>query len=121
MHHLNVRVAWHDSRWNGAVCRHPSGNPFCTDLDRIRLERDDAAEDQVAGKLFNELSPEQLPPCKAEAGAFMNEQEWWRLIEHPYQDNKKTFTTHGHLRPTTIRACYPCVAFVSLEVETSGN
>ena len=41
MFHLTARVAWHDSRWNGRVCRTPSCNSFCTALDRIREERDD--------------------------------------------------------------------------------
>lgn len=48
MFHLNVRVPWHDSRWAGTVCSAPSCNSFCVDLDRIREERDDAYEDQVA-------------------------------------------------------------------------
>jgi ATP-dependent exoDNAse (exonuclease V) alpha subunit len=104
MNHLNVRVAWHDDRWNGTVCRAPSGNAFCVDLDRIRKERNDAAEDRIAGKAFADLDPTtQLPPCKAEAGAFMNEREWWREVDHPYRENKKAFETHGHLRPTRIK------------------
>ena len=41
MFHLTARVAWHDSRWNGSVCRQPSCNAFCAALDRIREERDD--------------------------------------------------------------------------------
>lgn len=27
MFHLTARVAWHDSRWNGTVCRRPSDAP----------------------------------------------------------------------------------------------
>lgn len=85
------------------MCAAPSANTFCVELDRIRLERDDAAQDRVAGRFFGELAPEQLPPCKAEGGAFMTEREWWRVVEHPYRANKNTQTTHGHLRPTRIR------------------
>lgn len=103
IHHLHVRVPWHDSRWNGRVCAAPSANTYCVALDRIRLERDDAAQDRVAGRPFGELTPDQLPPCKAEGGAFMAEQEWWRLVKHPYQENKNTQATHGQLRPTRIR------------------
>jgi hypothetical protein len=76
MHHLNVRVAWHDNKWDGTVCRNPSGNAFCVDLDRIRAERDDVVEDRLTGKWFAELKPQQMPPCKAESGAFMNSREW---------------------------------------------
>ena len=36
--HLTVRVAWHQERWNGTVCRHASGNSYCLDLKRIREE-----------------------------------------------------------------------------------
>lgn len=28
--HLTVRMAWHDSNWNGKVCRDPEGNTYCT-------------------------------------------------------------------------------------------
>jgi AAA domain/UvrD-like helicase C-terminal domain len=101
--HLNVRVPWHDSRWNGRVCRAPSCNTFCVELDRIRLERKDADEEKLAGSHFGDLGADQLPPCRAEAGAFMNEREWWRTVKHPYQDNKKTASTHGHLRSTRVR------------------
>lgn len=102
INHLTIRVAWHDNYWNGAICQRPSKNPFCTALDRIREERDDEAEDKIAGKGFWEIDPSQLPPCKAEAGAFMNEHEWSRLLIHPYQNNPKAKPTHGHLLPTTI-------------------
>jgi hypothetical protein len=99
---LNVRVAWHDDRWNGKVCRGPSENSFCLELDRIREERDDRAEDALAGQAFADLTPMQLPPCMAESGAFMNDREWWRVVEHPYQGIKKAQATHGHLQPTRI-------------------
>jgi len=72
LHHLNLRVAWHDDRWNGHVCRAPSRNSYCLDLDRIRAERDDAAEDKLSGKPFWELKDWQFPPCQADSGAFMN-------------------------------------------------
>ena len=76
MHHLNVRVAWHDNKWDGSVCRNPSGNAFCVDLDRIRAERNDGLEDRLARKWFAYLTPDQLPPCTAEAGAFMNSRKF---------------------------------------------
>src|SRR4051794_23440409 len=103
MFHLTVRVAWHDTRWNGRVCSAPSCNSFCTALDRIREERDDVAEYRMAGKQWNELSDDQLPPCKAESGAFMNPTAWIRKFEHPYTTIKKAADTHGHLRPTTMK------------------
>ncbi|MEO6603487.1 MAG: hypothetical protein ABIQ16_26625, partial [Polyangiaceae bacterium] len=101
--HLTARVAWHDSRWNGAVCRKPSCNSFCVALERVREERDDAKEVELAGKPWGQLLPEQLPPCKAESGAFMNEQEWTRRFVHPYAGIKKAADTHGHLKPTPVK------------------
>lgn len=101
--HLTMRVAWHDDRWNGRVCKEPSKNPFCVALDRIREEKNDEAEDRIAGKGFWELQPDQHPPCKAESGAFMNEQSWHRRLKHPYQDNSKVKETHGHLRPIDVK------------------
>ncbi|MGE3843381.1 MAG: AAA family ATPase [Vicinamibacterales bacterium] len=103
MHHLNVRVAWHDNRWNGTVCRRPGQNAFCVDLDRVRAERDDAAEEKRAGRWFAELERSELPPCKAEGGAFMSSREWWRTFEHPYAEIPKASDTHGHLRPTRVK------------------
>lgn len=72
MFHLNVRVAWHDNRWNGAVCNDPQANSYCLDLERIRSSRDDVQEVKFKGKLFGDISPKDLPPCKAESGAFIN-------------------------------------------------
>ena len=97
MHHLNVRVAWHDSKWSGYVCRAPSKNTFCLDLDRIRAERNDAAEDKVAGIHFSELAAAALPPCQGDSGAFMSDKEWCRTFEHPYAENQKAQATHGQL------------------------
>lgn len=103
MFHLTARVAWHDSRWDGTVCNAPSCNSFCVALDRIREERDDAKEDTFAGKAWSELRPEELPPCKAESGAFMNPNEWVRRFQHPYAGIKKAVDSHGHLKPTLVK------------------
>lgn len=103
MFHLTVRVAWHDSRWNGCVCQDPQGNTFCTELDRIRMSRDDESEKNVANHPWNELSVSDLPPCKAESGAFMNPHEWTREFVHPYANIKKASETHGHLKPTLVK------------------
>lgn len=103
MFHLTQRVAWHDNKWDSSVCCHPSENSYCIALDRIRAERDDAGEEALAGKSWHDISPEQLPPCKAEAGVFMNSAEWVRRFIHPYKDIKSTVTTHGHLKPRTLK------------------
>ena len=103
MFHLTQRVAWHDEKWNGGVCKSPSENSFCIALDRIRAERNDQAEDTLAGRAWNDLTQEELPPCKAEAGVFMNSKEWVRRFVHPYSNSERTAETHGHLKPRTLK------------------
>jgi AAA domain/UvrD-like helicase C-terminal domain len=103
MQHLTLRVAWHDSKWNGTVCQRPTENAYCLSLDRIRVERDDKHEAELAGKRWGELASDDQPPCKQEAGAFMSDREWTRTIRHPYQELDKTQNTHGHLRPTPVK------------------
>ncbi|MEU1603105.1 ATP-dependent RecD-like DNA helicase [Micromonospora matsumotoense] len=103
MHHLTVRVAWHDDAWNGKVCADPTGNPYCLDLDRIRVGRRDAQEQSLAGRSFIELDHTQRPPCVAESGAFMNPAPWVRQFQHPYATLRDTAATHGHLRPTSVK------------------
>lgn len=98
--HLTQRVCWHDNRWNGTVCARPSANTFCAALDRIREEKRDGIENGLADKAWNQLKPNDLPPCKAECGAFMSPHEWVRILKHPYQDLEKTRETHGHLVET---------------------
>jgi hypothetical protein len=102
MRHLTLRVAWHDRAWNGRVCANPRENASCLALDRIRLERDDAREQELTNQPFAELSASDLPPCKAESGAFMSPIPWTRTIDHPYRGNQKAAATHGHLRPTAF-------------------
>ena len=103
MFHLTMRVAWHESQWNGHVCPLPSSNSFCTALDRIREEKEDDKLDLLAKRGWDTLKPDELPPCKAESGAFMNEREWVRRFEHPYAEIKKAAETHGHLKPTMVK------------------
>ena len=103
MLHLTQRVAWHDDKWNGTVCANPTENSFCISLDRIRAERKDDVEKALAGTPWNELDPGELPPCKAEAGIFMNDTGWIRRFVHPYKDSEKTAKTHGHLKPTLLK------------------
>ena len=40
--HLSVRLCWHDSGWNGNVCKVPEKNTFCVCVDIVRKKRDKA-------------------------------------------------------------------------------
>lgn len=95
--HLTIRVAWHDSHWNGSVCAQPGLNSFCAALPRIRESKADG-EQALAGHSFAKLTQAQLPPCKAESGFFMSPQPWMREFEHPYTKNKNCVETHGDLK-----------------------
>jgi ATP-dependent exoDNAse (exonuclease V) alpha subunit len=99
--HLSIRVAWHDSRWNGTVCADPVANSFCSQLERIREEKNEAVEMKHCGQPFHELD-DGMPPCKRENGAFMNTDSWTRRFEHPFAKNKKCAETHGPLLPHTV-------------------
>ncbi|UGS38524.1 ATP-dependent DNA helicase [Capillimicrobium parvum] len=102
MRHLTLRVAWHDRAWDGHVCTRPKENAFCLALDRIHLSRDDEYEEGVASTSFADLPAADLPPCRAESGAFMSPGAWTRIIDHPYREIEKAAATHGHLRPTPV-------------------
>lgn len=95
--HLTIRVAWHDSKWNGSICSQPGLNSFCAALPRVR-ESKSIDEDELAGKTFDSLSPSELPPCKAESGFFMSPRPWVREFDHPYRANKHCTETHGNMK-----------------------
>ena len=98
--HLSIRVPWHDSGWTGCVCENPKENTDCLALELIRQEKDDAKEDAVAGRLFSELSQDQLPACAKERGSFMAPFEFIRMVSHPYVETSKL---HRHMLPTAFR------------------
>jgi hypothetical protein len=93
--HLSIRVAWHDNKWNGTTCCRPNSNGYCTQLPRIYEEK---KEDEVAERPWWEILPTELPPCKAEGGAFMNPKSYKRSFKHPYKEYAKA--NHAHLERT---------------------
>jgi len=98
-HHLTVRVAWHDSEWDGTICRHPSQNSYCLALKRIREGRVDAAEDAAHGRRWDQIDGADLPPCVAESGGFLSPRPVRRLFQHPYQSWSPD---HQHLKDTWV-------------------
>jgi len=101
--HLSIRIPWHDSGWNGTVCKNPSANSFCTILERIRVDKDAELEEVVAGKSFEEIKINQIPPCMSERVSIMAPNEFTKMVTHPYI--KSSPETHSHLKPTPYR--YP--------------
>lgn len=100
--HLSIRVTWHDNKWNGTICQHPSQNAFCLNLPRVYAEKDDKAEDLLAGQHWSDLKNHQLPPCKAEGGSFMSSRKYFREFNHPYNKPNRKDIPHLALKPTTI-------------------
>src|SRR5687768_15012449 len=100
LRHISIRVPWNDTGWSGVVCKKPAENISCLVLPRIRSNRDDITETELAGKSWEDLAQDNLPPCMAEHGQFMAPYEITRKLVHPYSENSKA---HKHLLPTPFR------------------
>ncbi len=67
--HLTLRVAVHDNKWNGSVCKDPEGNTYCSGYSSLLSERirrrkkRNQFEKEIAfkGKSLPEI--DYLPPC----------------------------------------------------------
>jgi hypothetical protein len=101
LRHISIRVPWHDSGWDGTVCKEPTLNGACLKLKRIADDRDDDAEQKVRGQSLNVLPPENWPCCVSERVAFMAPFEYTRYASHPY--TKTSPDRHGHFVPTPLR------------------
>lgn len=65
---VTLRVAWHDNKWNGHICKDPKGNTYCNGLnsllsERIRKRKEKGIDQEILhkGKSLNEI--DYLPPC----------------------------------------------------------
>lgn len=95
--HVSARVPWHDSGWNGYVCRDPQGNSSCLALNRIAENREDDEEDRHSGKDVTTL--DRLPPCIIERGNFLSD----RATSLPVVlDYSKYSESHKHILPGTV-------------------
>lgn len=77
--HISIRVPWHDSGWNGTVCRKPRRNFDCLVLERISASRNDEIEEQFAGQSVQNLSAENRPACMAERSSILAPFEFIRI------------------------------------------
>ena len=111
LRHLSVRVPWHDTGWDGRVCKSPRHNGACLVLNRIAESRKDDAETAVAGQSIKDLPQEKWPCCVAERMAFMADFEYDRRANHPYKGIG--YKSHQHFEETALRhppysaACVP--------------
>lgn len=69
--HLSFRLCWHDSGWNGRICKQPTVNVFCCSIDHIREGKDETLEMGMAGKPLCDVDCEHTSiPCVGEVGTF---------------------------------------------------
>lgn len=75
--HISARVAWHDSGWNGHICKNPKANTYCIGQysfpgEVISERRDLDWEQRNASEACNHL--ERVPPCIYSINAFGTEE-----------------------------------------------
>lgn len=101
LRHVSIRVPWHDTRWDGTVCRNAKANAACLVLQKVRESRNDNQEQSLAGKQIDKLDQTtQWPACVGERGTFMAPFEFTRMIKHPYVT---IGDTHSHITPAAFR------------------
>lgn len=103
VHHLTIRVPWHDHGWVGTICKDCIANTNCTVLPRIAKSRDDEFETRHPGQTIENWDKQQFPPCVDEHGTFMAAFSLSMQKKHPYAE--RASSTHGHFAetPYTIR------------------
>ncbi|WP_281183965.1 AAA family ATPase [Trichlorobacter lovleyi] len=101
--HITIRVPWHDSGWEGTICKNCIGNTSCTVLPRIATGRDDDFEVKHPSECIENYSKDQLPPCVDEHVTIMAKFPLPMKKNHPYAESATV--THGHFAetPYTIR------------------
>ena len=89
---LSIRLAWHDNKWNGQVCKDPKNNVYCRGnysllSSRIQRRIDLDLEDKFKGVSLPELikKTNYIPPCYWSINAFGN-QSYTALDSHPFGD-----------------------------------
>ena len=96
--HLSIRAPWHDGGWRGTVCNRPDLNGACRALGRIAEEKDDAAEESVAGRSLEDLDRKPHPPCVDERAFLMAPFPLTLRKTHPYAAQNPDL--YGHFRET---------------------
>ena len=104
--HLSVRLAWHDTDWNGHVCNDPAGNVYCTGAhsllsDRIARDKETDREANAPNVPLDNWGAEYLPPCYWSSNAFSPEAR--RVFHaHPFQALKEQLRISDELPPFSV-------------------
>ena len=75
--HVSVRLLWHDSGWNGAICRDPAGNVWCEAHEHVRDSKDLGLEVAKAGLRVNTAGV--APGCEMSIQTFSSERNTIRV------------------------------------------
>jgi len=100
-------MAWHDSNWNGKVCRYPEGNTYCTGAHsllsgRIEKRKDVAYESREGVKgeyIADNFDPDKVPPCYWSINAFGDRAF---NIEHRHAFTKVDHTIPDVVKPYSV-------------------
>ena len=65
--HVTFRVAWHDNKWDGSICKEPIKNRYCSGFhsllsERLRKRKEKNLEQELAFK-GQPIIEEYVPPC----------------------------------------------------------
>ena len=76
--HVTLRVAWHDNKWNGTICKDPENNTYCNGFhsllsERIRKRKDENLENEIKYKGQSLKDIDYLPPCFWSVNLFGND------------------------------------------------
>jgi hypothetical protein len=72
LHHVSIRVPWHDRGWDGSICADPKANSSCLILPRVADLKDDDAEEVYRAQFWKDIPETQWPGCQAERAACLN-------------------------------------------------
>ena len=98
MKHITIRVAWHDNKWNGKICKNPSENVYCVDnysllSSRIQRRRNIEIEEKFKGKSISEVKNNSayIPPCYWCIN-ILGEEKHTIEDTHPFGDTSNEFS-----------------------------
>lgn len=65
--HVTFRVAWHDNKWDGSICKDPIKNRYCSGFhsllsERLRKRKEKNLDQELAFK-GQAITEEYVPPC----------------------------------------------------------
>ena len=105
-HHLTIRLAWHDNKWDGRICRKPLANSYCVGThsllsERLARDKQAAVESENAEEPLDKLMPKYLPPCFWSSGAFATHET--KIVHaHPFSNYRETHRIDETLQSSSV-------------------